>query len=897
MIKNNPLTRSKHKQARGHFDALQYQEAKRLYQQICQKDRVDDYAWTMLGITQALLNDLDEAENSLQKAANLNPRGFDAIYNLGRTQYGKGLFDQAIDSYQKALCLQPDHVDTLVGLGLSAAGRGQWIQAQQFYERILRINPRHAAALDNLANVMRSQGLPELAIPFYRQAYAINPRAATYSNLLLSLHYPATHDPLAAFLEHQAWGESLTKSFLAPRFPQTDRNPDRKLRIGYVTPDLRSHSVAYFIESLLVNHDRSQYEIFCYLELGAADDMTRRLLEFAGTVRNTGGVMDDKVAAMVREDQIDVLIDLAGHTNNNRLPVFARKPAPIQITYLGYPNTTGLPMMDYRFTDEWADPPGMTEHLHTEKLLRIDKGFLCFTPPAESPEIPSPPAIEHGYVTFGSFNALPKITAEMLEIWSKILLSTPDSHLLIKNAQLTDPVLQERLRNQLVQLGVGGERIEIMGRTSKAEHMSALGCVDIALDTFPYHGTTTTCDTLWMGVPVITLAGKSHVSRVGVSLLSRMGLDEHIAHSAEEYIEKAARLANSGDELSMLRRNMRARFKGAGVCDGVSFTRTVEQLYRLRWQEWCEEAIENPREVPPVKADEVEIHLKSAWVSQSKQQWDAAIDAFQKALELAPDNTKALYGLGAAFAEKGLHELAIKYFQQYLEIVPDNKQVEFHIARLTGASPSAPPAEYVSKLFDQYAEHFDLHLITALSYKAPELLYAAIGEVGGTDTVWTDVLDLGCGTGLCALLFKERALKLSGVDLSEKMIEVAKRRNLYDRLTVGDITVVLEGLNQVHDLIIAADVFVYVGELKRVFELSSAALKRSGLFAFTVEAAKDEAVDYVLQPTGRYAHSKHYIKELAESFGLEMSIMNDVVLRIDRGNPINGYMVVLRRPC
>lgn len=587
MSKTNPLTREKHKKAWDSFNANHFSVAKLLYQQICEKDRIDDYALTMLGVIHGLLNELDEAKHCLKKALIQNQCNFDAAYNLGRTYYGLGQFNQAILSYKKALLLKPDHADTLIGLGLSYIGMDEWTQAQQFYEHVLQQNPKHAGALDNLANVMVSQGRAELAIPYYRQALAANPRTATYSNLLLCLHYPAPHDPLAVFQEHFAWGALQARGYIAPNFQHTNRSSNRKLRIGYVTPDLRCHSVVYFIEPLLLHHDRSQFEIFCYLELGVVDDMTKRLLEFAGTVKNTSDVSNEQVAAMIRKDKIDILVDLAGHTNQNRLLVFAQKPAPIQMTYLGYPNTTGLPMIGYRLTDALVDPPGMTEHLHTEELVRLENGFLCFTPPAESPQITPLPSIQKGYITFGSFNTLAKITAEILEIWAQILLRVPDSRLLIKNAQLTDVTLQRRLHTQLVQLGVDSERVDFIGRTSKEEHMAAFSRVDIALDTFPYHGTTTTCDTLWMGVPVITLAGESHVSRVGVSLLTRIGLSELIADAKEGYIENAVRLANSGKKLSHLRQNLRVMFEDSGLCDGLSFTQNVESAYRRLWQEWC----------------------------------------------------------------------------------------------------------------------------------------------------------------------------------------------------------------------------------------------------------------------------------------------------------------------
>lgn len=590
MTKSNPLTRSKHKQARSCFCANQFEQANRLYKQICEKDRLDDVAWTLLGITHGHLNDHAEAIGCLEKAVALNSGSFEANYNLGRAQFGMGLFEKAIASYGKALCLNQEHVDTLVGLGVSYAQLDLWTQAQSCYERALRQDPRNAAALDNLGNVMRSQGRANLAIPYYRRALSVNPKnSRTYSNLLLSLHYPTEHDPATIFQEHLAWGALQTKGVILPAFQSINQEPHRKLRIGYVTPDLRSHSVAYFIEPLLAHHDRTQFEIICYLELGVADHMTERLELLAGSVKKTNGLSDGQMATMIRDDQVDILVDLAGHTSNNRLPVFACKPAPVQITYLGYPNTTGLPTIDYRLTDAWADPPGMTEHLHTERLVRLENGFLCFMPPAESPDITPLPSTKQGYITFGSFNALPKITDDMLRAWSKILLRVPNSRLLIKNAQLTDPVLQERLRDQIVLHGVDGERIELLGRTSKEVHMASFGRVDIALDTFPYQGTTTTCDTLWMGIPVIALAGKSHVSRVGVSLLTRIGLSELITQTEDEYIDSAVHLAGNPERLKYLRNNLRNMFVDSGLNNGREFTRTVELVYRKLWQRWCHE--------------------------------------------------------------------------------------------------------------------------------------------------------------------------------------------------------------------------------------------------------------------------------------------------------------------
>ena len=307
------------------------------------------------------------------------------------------------------------------------------------------------------------------------------------------------------------------------------------------------------------------------------------------------------------------------------------------------------------------------------------------------------------------------------------------------------------------------------------------------------------------------------------------------------------------------------------------------------------EEIDIFRKALRIKPDNAGIHLRLGYALQALKQWDAATAAFQEVIRLAPENAKAYFGLGAVYEAKGMKQEEIECFQHALSLDPENDQYQFHVARLTGATVPTAPADYVRDLFDACAENFDAVLVGQLAYKTPELIHRAVIELTGTVNKELDVLDLGCGTGLCAPLFKPLAHNLSGIDLSEKMVEIARRLNVYDHLMVGDISKALEGLNEVHDLIIAADVFVYIGELARVFELCSTALKSSGLFAFSVEATKDELADFVLGPAGRYSHSRQYLTTLALSSGLEVSTIQNAVLRMESGNPVNGYIVVMRR--
>ena len=338
-----------------------------------------------------------------------------------------------------------------------------------------------------------------------------------------------------------------------------DRTPDRRLRIGYVSPDFLEHPVGRFMLPLLSGHDRKNYEIFAYASMFAADDMTLQLRSQADRWQSIAGLSDEKAAELIRRDGIDILVDLTGHTANNRLLLFARKPAPVQVTYLGYPATTGLDAIDYRLTDVYADPPQLAEKAsleYSEELVRLSTTAWCI----HLPQDPSPNIRPQGPVNFGCFNNFAKVNPPLLKLWASILKASPGSRLLLKCSGLQSEDTRERLRQLFHDEGVNSERLELISRTSSyAEHLALYHQVDIALDASPYHGTTTTCEALWLGVPVVSLAGNSHVSAVGVSLLSNVGLPDLIARSPDDYVKIAANLAADRPRLAALRSTLRSR--------------------------------------------------------------------------------------------------------------------------------------------------------------------------------------------------------------------------------------------------------------------------------------------------------------------------------------------------
>jgi predicted O-linked N-acetylglucosamine transferase (SPINDLY family) len=367
-----------------------------------------------------------------------------------------------------------------------------------------------------------------------------------------------------------------------------DRSPDRPLRVGYVSPDLKQHAVGFFLEPILEHHDRNQFHIYCYSGVVTPDRVTQRMQAFGHTWRSIVGVRDEQVAEMIRADGIDILVDLSGHTSGTRLLIFARKPAPVQVAFLGYLNTTGMPTVDYRVTDAWADPPGMTDPFYSERIVRLPRCGWAFHPFEEAPDVADAPAAKNGYITFGSFNKLSKLSPPLIATWAELMKQVPTSRLLLKWSSLADASTRQRFHSLFAAHGISSDRIELAGATaSMSDHLASYGRIDLALDTFPYNGATTTCDALWMGVPVVTLAGDTHAGRIGVSLLTAIGLPELIAPSPDQYVQIATDLANDPTRLSHLRQTMRPRVINSPLQDPLTLTRALEAAYRQMWHDWC----------------------------------------------------------------------------------------------------------------------------------------------------------------------------------------------------------------------------------------------------------------------------------------------------------------------
>lgn len=534
---------------------------------------------------------LAEAIVACRQAIQLRPNYAEAHGNLGNLLKETGQIDEAIRAFELAVALKPELPEAHYNLGGGLKETERLDEAIKHFHQSIAMNPNLAEAHNNLALAFRDIGLIDDAVASLHKAIAVNPKMVeAQSNLLYTIHNHPGYDARAIADAHRRWNqifaEPLGKDIQMHR---NDRSPGRRLRIGYVSGDFRDHVVARFLLPLLEHHDHSAFEIFFYSNTVRTDAKTARFQSLADRWREIVGVSDEDAAGQIRADAIDILVDLAGHTSGNRLLVFARKPAPVQVSYLGYPDTTGLRAMDYRLTDHSADPEGMTDHLHSEKLIRLPQTNWCVEEPQQAPPVEPPPSIGRGCVTFGSFNSFAKVTAPMLLVWGKMLKAVPKSRLLLKSHGLGSGSAHERVLKQFAEQGIDLSRLELRGpEQGQSRHLALYHQMDIALDTFPYNGTTTTCDALWMGVPVITLAGQTHVSRVGASLLASLGLSELVATNSDDYVKLAIQLAADRERLISLRQNLRDRMKQSPLMDAPAFAKNIESAYRQMWRAWCE---------------------------------------------------------------------------------------------------------------------------------------------------------------------------------------------------------------------------------------------------------------------------------------------------------------------
>ncbi|MFP4087844.1 MAG: tetratricopeptide repeat protein, partial [Desulfobacteraceae bacterium] len=546
-------------------------------------------AWNSLGNICQADGRLSEAQQCYQKALEIDAKHGSAANNLGNLYQKRGRLEAAETYYRRALSVCSQDPEVLSNLGQCLRSQGRLTEALAAIDRALEQDPEFAGAHNHRGLIFQDQGRIDEALQSFDEAASLSPdNAAFCSNRLLAMYYNWRATPMDHLHAARKWWTQYESEVAKGPSFEIDPDPFRRLRIGFVSGDFRNHSVGFFLMPLFMCYDRQQLEIHCYAQVENPDETTDRFRRSASGWYSTMGRDAAAVAEQIRADRIDILIDLAGHTAHNRLDVFALRPAPVQITWLGYPGTTGSPEIDYRITDAVADPPGESEAWHTERLLRLPNGFLCYEAPEEASPVASPPMIRNGHVTFGSFNTLPKLNSQVIETWATLLRSVPTARLVVKCRQLGDADTCQRMRDQFASLGVPAHRIRLMPKVEGTKgHLAMYHEVDIGLDPFPYNGTTTTCEALWMGVPVVTLRGDRHSGRVGASILSGLGLKELIAEDQADYVERAALLASDREHLTHLCRTLRERMMASPLCDGWGFSRSFAGVLSKIWIDWC----------------------------------------------------------------------------------------------------------------------------------------------------------------------------------------------------------------------------------------------------------------------------------------------------------------------
>jgi len=542
-----------------------------------------------LGVALQERGQLDDAIAAYRRALDLKPDYPNVHNNLGNALGDRGELDEAVAAFQRALQLTPDDAEVLNNLGNALWQGGRPNESAAAFQRAIQLKPDYAEAFNNLGNVLKDLCRLDEALVAYRRALELKPEhISAHSNLIYALHFHPGHNARTIAEEQERWNAR----FGAPLKPcvrphSNDRDPGRRLRIGYVSPDFRDHVVGRYLLPLFRGHDRGSFEIFCYAGVIRPDKLTEEFRQCARQWRDTVGLGDEALAEMIRRDGVDILVDLTQHLAGNRLRTFARQPAPVQVSFAGYPESAGLEAIEYRISDRYLEG-GSAEPAtgRKERVFLIDS-FWCYDPCGIDVAVNGSPARESGGVTFGSMNNSCKVNERALCLWARVLGKVKDSRLVISSRRGSH---RQWTLEILGRDGVEAHRVEFEEYRPRRQYLELYHRLDIVLDTHPYNGGVTTCDALWMGVPVVSLAGETPVSRAGLSLLTNLGLPELVAHSEDDYVRIASELARDLTRLEHLRSTLRQRMETSVLMDGPRFARNVEAAYRSMWRRWCEDS-------------------------------------------------------------------------------------------------------------------------------------------------------------------------------------------------------------------------------------------------------------------------------------------------------------------
>ena len=533
-----------------------------------------------------------------QAALAVMPQAVELLSDLSRALHAAGQFEAAVVMSQRALALDSSSVEARLHLGRSLLELERLGEALDALRAVLRVAPTNLDALLGFSSAAFRAGMVKEVVPRLRAALAQAPSAALHSNLVFAAAFHPELSTDEVLAEALAWAKTYAEPLSLPvRTHTNDRSASRKLRIGYVSPDFWDHVLSLFMRPVFRAHDREQVEVVCYSSVARPDSVTAELRGLADVWHDVRALDDAALAERIRADKIDVLVDMTMHMADNRLQTFARRPAPVQVAWLAYPGTTGLTQMDYRITDRHLDPP--VEPLgegdfpviaklagYSEQSLILRDTFWCYDACVQDKPVSPLPASNRGFITFGCLNNLAKVSEGVVELWARVLGAVPGSHMLLR-APAGEP--RRLALETFAAAGVAADRVHFVERLSRTAYLDQYASIDVCLDTFPYNGHTTSLDSLWMGVPVVTLVGKTVVGRAGLCHARNLGLDELVAQTPDELVARAVALTADLDRLAKLRAELRARLAASPLMDAPRFARQLEQGYRLAWRTWCAE--------------------------------------------------------------------------------------------------------------------------------------------------------------------------------------------------------------------------------------------------------------------------------------------------------------------